>query len=92
MKEDREFSDDIQKSAQELMRARRTRRGFWHYASLVGIGGWLFVIPIIAGAYLGRYLDGKLSAGISWALTCIILGICIGIYNVWYFYKRRARE
>lgn len=92
MKEDKEFSEDINKSAKEFMKAKKTRTGFWHYASLVGIGGWLFVIPIVAGAYLGKYLDRKLSAGISWSLTCMILGIFIGAYNVWYFYKRRVRE
>ncbi len=88
--EKKTFSKDIEKSAKELMKARKEKT-FWHYASLIGVGGWLFVIPIVAGAYLGRYLDKKLG-GISWTITFIIIGIAVGIYNFWYFYLRKSKQ
>jgi ATP synthase protein I len=88
--EKKNFSEDIEKSAKELMKARKEKT-FWHYASLIGVGGWLFVIPIVAGAYLGRYLDKKLG-GISWTITFIIIGIAVGIYNFWYFYLRKSKQ
>jgi ATP synthase protein I len=84
------FSEEIEKSAKELMEARKEKT-FWHYASIIGVGGWLFVIPIIAGAYLGRYLDKRFVVGISWTITFIIIGIAAGIYNFWFFYMRRTR-
>jgi len=84
------FSEEIEKSAKELMEARKEKT-FWHYASIIGVGGWLFVIPIIAGAYLGRYLDKRFVGGISWTITFIIIGIAAGIYNFWFFYMRRTR-
>ena len=86
------FSKDIEKSAKDLMRARKEKTGFWHYASFIGLWGWLFVIPVVAGAYLGRYLDKKIRSGTSWTITFIIIGIFLGIYNVWYFYFRRTKE
>lgn len=88
--EKKKFSNEIEKSAKELMKARKEKT-FWYYASLIGVGGWLFVIPIIAGAYLGRYLDKKLEGGISWTITFIIIGVAAGIYNFCFFYTRRVR-
>ena len=55
-----------------------------------GTLGLLFVVPIIAGAYFGRWLD-TLAAGYSvrWTLSLIILGIVIGAYNVWRFLQEK---
>jgi len=82
------FSKNVEKSAKEVKEAEKQKGRLWHYASVIGVGGWLFAIPIVAGAYLGRYLDTKLEASISWTITFIILGIALGAYNVWYFYFR----
>jgi ATP synthase protein I len=87
--ENRKLSREVEKSAKELSRSRG-EKSFWHYASVLGVGGWLFVLPVVAGAYLGRYLDGKLKGGTSWTITCIILGLALGLYNVWYFFVRRS--
>jgi ATP synthase protein I len=89
---DKKFSEDVDKSAKELLKARKEKTSFWHYTYVIGVGGWLFVIPIVAGAYLGRYLDKKTEGGISWTITFIIIGIVIGIYNIWYFYIRKSER
>lgn len=86
------FSRDIERSAKELMKARKEKRSFWHYASLVGAGGWLFVIPVVGGAYLGRYLDKKMGSGIILTAALIVIGIAIGVYNIWHFYFRKSEE
>ncbi len=86
--EKRKLTSEVEKSAADISRARR-EKGFWHYASLLGVGGWLFVLPVVAGAYLGKYLDKRVHAGISWTITCIILGLAFGIYNVWNYYTRK---
>jgi ATP synthase protein I len=86
------FPRDVDKSARELMKARREKRTLWRYAYLLGAGGWLFAIPVVGGAYLGKYLDGKFGgSGISWTLTFLILGIVFGVYNVWRFFTREFR-
>lgn len=85
---DEDFKGRIEKVASELKRARREKSGFLHYASLIGMGGWLLALPIVAGAYLGHFLDEKTDMGVSWSLTFIILGIAAGIFNVWYFLFR----
>ncbi len=82
------FSKNVEESAKEVKEAKKQKGRLWHYASVIGIAGWLFAIPVVAGAYLGRYLDRKIEVSISWTITFIILGIALGAYNVWYFYFR----
>ncbi len=86
-----ELSKKVEESAREVREAERQKSKLWHYASVIGISGWLFAIPVVGGAYLGRYLDSKLTAGISWTITFIVLGIALGIYNIWYFYVRKSK-
>jgi ATP synthase protein I len=54
----------------------------------IGTLGLLLVLPVIAGAYLGRWLD-SLMAGYSlrWTLSMIFLGLVVGGVNV-YLYVR----
>jgi ATP synthase protein I len=92
--EDKKFSNDIGKSAKELMEARKEKGGFLHYAYVLGVGGWLLALPIVGGAYLGKYLDKKMggSGEISWTITFIIIGIAVGFYNLWYTFMKRSRK
>jgi len=56
-----------------------------------GTLGLLFVVPIVAGAYLGRWLD-TLASGYSvrWTVSLIVLGITVGGYNVFRFLRDRT--
>ena len=55
------------------------------YAGTLGV---LFVLPVVAGAYLGNWLD-NLAEGYSirWTLSMIILGVFIGAVNVYLFIR-----
>jgi ATP synthase protein I len=91
-RENGRFPRDVDASARQLLKARREVRSFWRYAYLIGVGGWLFVIPVVGGAYLGNYLDRKYGgAGVSWTITFLVLGIIFGISNVWRFFTREFR-
>ncbi|MEN8261445.1 MAG: AtpZ/AtpI family protein [Pseudomonadota bacterium] len=58
--------------------------------SYLGVLGLVFVLPVIAGAYLGSWLD-NLSAGYSlrWTMSLIILGIVVGIMNVYFLLRTK---
>jgi ATP synthase protein I len=92
--EEKKFAKDIGKSAKELMEARKEKGTFWHYAYVLGVGGWLLALPIVGGAYLGKYLDKKIGAisGISWTITFIIIGVAAGFYNLWYTFMKRSQK
>jgi len=84
----------IQRLAQDLRRLdeRAGRPAIWigimFYGGTLGL---LFVVPIVGGAYLGRWLD-SLAAGYSvrWTVSLIVLGIVVGAYNVFRFLKDRT--
>lgn len=84
-----DFSRRIDKHVRDLLAARGEQGGFWRYATVIGVGGWLFALPVVAGAYLGRFLDRKAAGGTSWTVTCILLGVAAGAYNLWYFLFRK---
>lgn len=53
-----------------------------------GTLGLLFVVPIVGGAYLGRWIDSMVAGySVRWTLSLILLGIVIGAYNVFRFLK-----
>ena len=94
MTEDNKFSQDIGKSAKELMDARKKKDTFVHYAYVLGVGGWLLALPIVGGAYFGKYLDRKTGGAveISWTITFIIIGIAVGFFNLWYTFLKRPQK
>jgi ATP synthase protein I len=50
----------------------------------------MFVLPVIAGAYVGEWLD-KLSQGyeVHWTISMIVLGVVVGAFNVYFFIRER---
>ena len=79
----------IQDTARDVDRLRRRRP-----ATLIGIAfyggtvGLLFVVPIVGGAYLGRWLDGLLAGySVRWTVSLIVLGIALGSYNAYRFMR-----
>ncbi len=73
-------------------RLRRTRRDKWlregdmsvgRRLAQIGVLGWIFVVPTLAGMFLGRWLDGHYGAGIFWTAPCMILGLCVGGWTAW---------
>ena len=51
------------------------------------------MVPVVGGAYLGRWLDGRgVGGGQSWTLTLILLGLGLGVYNFWSYYRRGSGE
>lgn len=54
----------------------------WKTLALLGTLGWNLVIPIVAGAFIGRFLDQKFGQGHFWTLSLIALGVMITFYNL----------
>lgn len=73
---------------EEKLRRPATLIGIVFYGGTLGL---LFMVPIVAGAYLGRWLD-SLVAGYSvrWTMSLIVLGIAVGAYNAYRFLRERS--
>lgn len=87
---DERFPRQVDAAARALLKARAARAEHWRQAALLGVGGWLLVVPVVAGAYLGRWLDRARTGGQSWTLTLIVLGLALGVFNFWTYYRRRS--
>jgi len=79
---------DVDRRVERMRRAERDRRTVLAQTVYLGTLGLLFVLPVIGGAYLGRWLDG-LAPGYSlrWTLSLIFLGIIVGAINVYLFIR-----
>jgi ATP synthase protein I len=57
-----------------------------------GTAGLLLCVPLVIGAYLGRWLDERATGySVRWTLNLILLGLAIGIANVILFFRGRDR-
>jgi ATP synthase protein I len=71
-----------------MKKAERERPTLIGQTIYVGTLGLLFVLPVIGGAYLGKWLD-TLVAGYSvrWTVSLILLGVFVGALNSYLFIK-----
>lgn len=57
-----------------------TMMGLLLYGGTLGL---MFTIPIVGGAYLGRWLDALADGySVRWTVSLILLGLVVGGYNV----------
>lgn len=75
----------VKQEAQRIKQAEKHKHSLLIYSSLAGVLGVVLVLPIVGGAYLGRWLD-SLSSGfnISWTISLIFVGVIVGAVNVYY--------
>ena len=78
------LSDAVKKDVARIEKGERERRSVLGYTVFMGTIAGLFVLPVVAGAYLGSWLDG-MAAGYSvrWTVSLILLGVLIGGVNVY---------
>jgi ATP synthase protein I len=84
---------NIQRQARRIKKAERERDTLLSETIYLGTVGLLFVVPIVAGAYLGHWLDvrgGHYSA--RWILPCLLLGIIVGAINVYLFVRNNRGD
>ena len=78
----------IDEQVERLKKAERERPTLLAQTTYIGTLGLLLVLPVVAGAYLGRWLDDMLPGySLRWTLSMIFLGLVVGGVNV-YLYVR----
>ena len=78
----------IERQAQRMEQAERERPTLMSQTVFLGVLALLLVIPVVLGAYLGRWLD-SLAEGYSvrWTVSMILLGLAAGVFNVYRFLR-----
>lgn len=83
-----ELKQAVEKKARRMKQAEDERPTVVGQTVYIGSLGLMFVLPVIAGAYLGHWLD-SLAAGYSirWTISLILLGVFVGAMNVYLFIR-----
>ncbi len=76
------------KADRKLDARRRGAPGVWPGLGMMGLVGWSVVIPTLAGAALGRWLDTHHAGGHPWTLALLIAGLTLGCFNAWHWVAR----
>jgi ATP synthase protein I len=83
--------DTIERESERLRRAERERPGLLAQTAYLGSLAVLFIVPVIAGAYLGRWIDEQLAGySVRWTLSLLLLGVAVGAFNVYLFVRERS--
>jgi ATP synthase protein I len=82
------LEESVRKRVRRMKQAEKERRTLIGQSVYLGTLGVMFVLPVVAGAYLGQWLD-SLSEGyeVHWTVSLIVLGVIIGGMNVYLFIR-----
>ena len=82
------LEESVQKRVRRMKQAEKERRTLIGQSVYLGTLGVMFVLPVVAGAYLGEWLD-SLSEGydVHWTVSLIVLGVVVGGLNVYFFIR-----
>ncbi|HAG95287.1 MAG: hypothetical protein CMK83_04515 [Pseudomonadales bacterium] len=85
-----DFRESLQRDNARQDRGEQAPAGLFGLLMYGGTLGLLLVIPMVGGAYFGRWLDSlNAEFGTRWTVSFIILGVVAGIWNmVWYIRGR----
>jgi ATP synthase protein I len=91
MKNGEELRKRLEQQARRMRQADKDRPTLIAQTAYLGVLGLVLVLPVIGGAYLGRWLD-SLAAGYSmrWTMSLIFAGLVLGVFNVYFLIKERG--
>lgn len=90
MKPEQELQKQVERQARRMQQAERERPTLMGQTIYLGTLGLVFVLPVVLGAYLGHWLDERLSGySVHWTIGMILLGVVIGMLNLYFFIKEK---
>ena len=88
MKNHDELQQRVSKQVERMQQADKDRPTLLAQTAYLGMLGLLLVVPVIVGAYLGRWLDGLVEGySMRWTLSLIIVGVVVESFSVYSFIK-----
>ena len=75
---------------QRIKQAEKDQPTLMSQTVYMGTLGLIFVLPLVGGAYLGRWLDGLATGySIRWTMSLLFIGVVVGAANVYLFIRER---
>ena len=84
MSDQQHLQKKIISQIKRMKKAERDKPNLLAQTVYIGTLGLVMVLPIVAGVYLGHWLDSFV-AGYStrWTLSLLLTGVAVGIFNVY---------
>ncbi|WP_020406428.1 AtpZ/AtpI family protein [Hahella ganghwensis] len=74
----------LERDQERIRKADEERSTLMQAARILGVLGFLFVLPVVGGAYLGHWLDGMSDTySVRWTVGFILLGVVVGGVNAY---------
>lgn len=87
---DRKLQQALQRQIRRLRQAERDKPTLLSQTAYLGALGLLSILPVVGGAYLGRWLDSLVNGySVRWTVSLIVLGVVLGAFNVYWFIRER---
>lgn len=77
-----EYVREVREKARRLARARRQEGSLWRHVAHVGSLGFVFVLPLVAGAALGRLVAQRTGQS-GFAVALLLVGLVVGAFASW---------
>lgn len=83
------WQKEIDRDSKRLKKAEQSRHSLLAHTVFLGSLSVLFLTPLLAGAYLGYWLDSQAdSYTVRWTFNLLLLGLALGVFNVYLFIRR----
>jgi len=89
---EKEMRDSAERKAVCVNRPDHKKTGLSEILSAFGVIGWSVVTPILAGVFLGKYIDNRWPTGYSFTLMLLFVGAVIGSYNAWQWLSKKMGD
>lgn len=78
----------IENQIKRIKKAEHDRPNLLSQTVYIGTLGLVMVLPIVAGVYLGSWLDGLITGySTRWTLSLLFTGVVIGVFNVYFLIR-----
>ncbi len=80
------------KSDRRIKAQKEERKSIFFGLGMIGTVGWMITVPTVLGVVLGRFLDKIYKNGVSWTLTFIFAGLCVGCFWAWQWINKEGKS
>jgi ATP synthase protein I len=88
MNDQKNLKNKIDKQVKRIKKADQDRPDLLSQSVNLSSLVLVMLLPIIAGLYLGHWLDGMMEGySMHWTLSLLFVGIVIGVFNVYFLIK-----
>ena len=88
----KEFQTKIESEIDKKEHAKKAGSEALYWIGMMGIVGWSVTIPLLAGIFLGRWIDEKFPGQYSFTLMLMFAGLALGCWNAWYWVQKAIRN